>query len=94
MPKKKQKMKSSLSPETPRELHKPKPVNRRIEQTRKAPWPREESSFEQAQKAKIKGVQLKILKDEHYDKHKKADRKIGGVRGKFHPSLERTRKRT
>jgi len=94
MPKKKEKMESSLNPEISRELHKLQFANKRISQATKASWPREENSFEQAQRARMKDVQLKILKDEHYDKHKKADRKIGGVRGKFHPSLERTRKRT
>jgi len=94
MPKKREKIQPSLNPEISRELHKLRSVNQGIRQTRKAGWPREEFSFEKAQRAKIKDIQLKILKDEHYDKHKKADRKIGGVRGKFHPSLERTRKRT
>ena len=94
MPKKKEKMESPLNPEISRELHKLQLANKRISKAKKANWPREESSFEQAQRARIKDVQAKILKDEHYDKHKKADRKIGGVRGKFHPSLERTRKRT
>ena len=94
MPKKKEKKESSLNPEISRELNKPQLGNKRMSKAKKASWPREENSFEQAQRARIKDVQLKILKDEHYDKHKKADRKIGGVRGKFHPSLERTRKRT
>jgi hypothetical protein len=94
MPKKKEKKESSLNPEISRELHKLQSASRKMRQAKRAGWPREESSFEQAQRAKIKNVHLKILKDEHYDKHKKADRKIGGVRGKFHPSLERTRKRT
>jgi hypothetical protein len=91
MPKKKEKKESSLNPEVSRELQKLQSANQRA---KKAGWPREESSFEKAQRARIKNIHLKILKDEHYDKHKKADRKIGGVRGKFHPSLERTRKRT
>ncbi|MBW1741851.1 MAG: hypothetical protein JRJ47_00275 [Deltaproteobacteria bacterium] len=94
MPKKKEKMESSLNPEISRELHKLQFANKKMLQAKKASWPREECFFEQAQRARIKDVQAKILKDEHYDKHKKADRKIGGVRGKFHPSLERTRKRT
>jgi hypothetical protein len=94
MPKKKENVQSSLHPEISRELHKLQSVNRKMKRTKKAGWPREEFSFERAQRARIKDVQSKILKDEHYDKHKKADRKIGGVRGKFHPSLERTRKRT
>jgi hypothetical protein len=94
MPKKREKMESSLNPEISKELHKLQSVNRKTRRARRAGWPREESSFEKAQRARIKDVHLKILKDEHYDKHKKVDRKIGGVRGKFHPSLERTRKRT
>ena len=94
MPKKKEKVESSLHPEISEELDKLRSVNRKIRRAGKAGWPREEFSFEQAQRARIKDVQSKILKDEHYDKHKKANRKIGGVRGKFHPSFERTRKRT
>ncbi|MBW1858478.1 MAG: hypothetical protein JRI70_00010 [Deltaproteobacteria bacterium] len=94
MPKKKEKTESPLNPEISRELHKLQFANQRMSRAEKASRHREECSFEQAQRARIKDVQLKILKDEHYDKHKKADRKIGGVRGKFHPSLERTRKRT
>ncbi|MBW2259857.1 MAG: hypothetical protein JRF18_05335, partial [Deltaproteobacteria bacterium] len=91
MPNKKEKKESSLNPEISRELHKLQFANQRMSRAEKASRHREECSFEQAQRARIKDVQLKILKDEHYDKHKKADRKIGGVRGKFHPSLERTR---
>jgi hypothetical protein len=94
MPQKGKKTESSLNPEISRELHKLQLANQKMSQAKKANWPREECSFEQAQRARLRDVQLKILKDEHYDKHKKADRKIGGVRGKFHPSLERTRKRT
>ena len=94
MPKKKEKVESSLHPELSRELHKLRSVDRKMRRARKDGWPREECSFEQAQRARIRDVQLRIMKDDHYDKHKKANRKIGGVRGKFHPSLERTRKRT
>jgi hypothetical protein len=94
MPKKREKMESSFNPEISKELQKLRSMNRKTRKARRVGWPKEESSFEQAQRARIRNVHLKILKDEHYDKHKKADRKIGGVRGKFHPSLERTRKRT
>jgi len=50
--------------------------------------------LEQEQRARIRDIHRKILKDEDYNKQKKVQKKIGGVRGKFHPSLERTRKRT
>jgi hypothetical protein len=93
MPKKEKKTEPASRPQSTKELHEPKSVHQPKKGARKD-WPREESSFEQAQRAKMKDTQLKILKDEHYDKHKKAARKIGGVRGKFHPSLDRTRKRT
>ncbi|MDY6950896.1 MAG: hypothetical protein SWE60_05250 [Thermodesulfobacteriota bacterium] len=56
--------------------------------------PREDKVLEQLQRSKIREAQRKLLKDSDMDKHRKADKKIGGVRGKFHPSLERTRKRT
>jgi len=56
--------------------------------------PREEKVLEQLQRSKIREAERKLLKDTDIDKHRKADKKIGGVRGKFHPSLERTRKRT
>jgi hypothetical protein len=94
MSKKKEQKESSLKPEPSRKLDQVKLADKETGKPKKASRPGEERFFEQAQKARIKEVQRKILKDEHYDKHKKADRKIGGVRGKFHPSLERTRKRT
>ena len=56
--------------------------------------PREEKTKEQMQKVRMKDVQRKILKDDDFDKVRKVGKKIGGVRGKFHPSIERTRKRT
>jgi hypothetical protein len=56
--------------------------------------PMEEKVLKQLQRSKIREAERKLLKDKDVDKHRKADKKIGGVRGKFHPSLERTRKRT
>jgi len=69
MPKKKEKTESPLNPEISRELHKLQFANQRMSRAEKASRHREECSFEQAQRARIKDVQLKILKDEHYDKH-------------------------
>jgi hypothetical protein len=57
-------------------------------------WPKEEKTLEQMEKARIKSLQRRMLKGEDHDKLRKAGKKIGGVRGKFHPSLERTRKKT
>jgi len=94
MSKKKEKTESSLRPRISREIDKIKIGKPRKEQIKKDGWPREQTILEQVQRARIKNVEFKILKDEHYNKHKKADKKIGGVRGKFHPSLDRTRKRT
>lgn len=94
MSKKKEKTESSLRPRISREIDKIKigePGKGKIKKDR---WPREQKILAQVQRARIKNVEFKILKDEHYNKHKKADKKIGGVRGKFHPSLDRTRKRT
>jgi hypothetical protein len=65
-----------------------------MEKKRNDSRPKEEKTLEQTQKVRIKDLQRKILKDEDYDKVRKVGKKIGGVRGKFHPSLERTRKRT
>jgi hypothetical protein len=50
--------------------------------------------LEHLQKARMKELQRNFLKGDDYDKLRKADKKIGGVRGKFHPSIERTRKKT
>jgi hypothetical protein len=94
MSKEKGNKESSLRPEPSRELDQVKLADKKTEKLKRTSRPGEERFFEEVQKARIKEAQRKILKDEHYDKHKKADRKIGGVRGKFHPSLERTRKRT
>jgi len=94
MSKKKDKTPSSLRPEISRELDKIKLGKKKTEKVKKDSWVEEEKRLEQRQRAKMKDVQSKILKDEDYDKQKKADKKTGGVRGKFHPSLERTRKRT
>jgi len=94
MSKKKEKTKSSLRPRISREIDKTELGKQRTEKIKKDGWPREERILERLQRARIKNVEFKILKDEHYNKHKKADKKIGGVRGKFHPSLDRTRKRT
>jgi hypothetical protein len=94
MSKKKDKVESHLRPEVSRQLDKIKLAKAEAEKIKTDSWPKEEKILEQLQQARIKDVERKILKDEDYDKHKKADKKIGGVRGKFHPSLERTRKRT
>jgi hypothetical protein len=94
MSKKKDKVESFLKPEVSRELDKIKLGKQKTQKIEKSSWPREEKILEQLQRARIKEIQRKILKDEDYNKQKKADKKIGGVRGKFHPSLERTRKRT
>jgi len=94
MSKKKDKTQSSLRPEISRELDKIKLGKEKTEKVKKESWVEEEKRLEQRQRAKMKDVQRKILKDEDYDKQKKASKKTGGVRGKFHPSLERTRKRT
>lgn len=94
MSKKKDKTQSSLRPEISRELDKIKLGKEKTEKIKKESWVKEEKLLERMQKARIKDVHRKILRDEDYDKQKKASKKIGGVRGKFHPSLERTRKRT
>ena len=94
MSKKKDKTQSSLRPEISRELDKIKLGKEKTEKVKKDTWVKEEKRLEQMQRARMKDVQRKILKDEEYDKLKRASKKTGGVRGKFHPSLERTRKRT
>jgi hypothetical protein len=94
MSKKKDKTESTLRPEISRELDRIKLAKEKLEKIKTDTWPRQEKNLEQLQQARIKNVERKVLKDEDYNKHKKADKKIGGVRGKFHPSLERTRKRT
>lgn len=94
MSKKKDKTQTSLRPEISKELDKIKLSKKMTEKVKKESWVKEEKRLEQRQRAKMKDVQRKMLKDEDYDKQKKADKKTGGVRGKFHPSLERTRKRT
>ena len=94
MSKRKDKAESSLRPEISKELDRIKLAKKKAEKIRSESWPRQEKLFEQSQQARIKDVERKALKDKDYDKHRKADKKIGGVRGKFHPSLERTRKRT
>jgi hypothetical protein len=94
MSKKNDKAESSLRPEISKELDKIKLEREKVEKMKTDSWPRQEKIFEQLQEARIKDVERKALKDEDYDKHRKADKKIGGVRGKFHPSLDRTRKRT
>ncbi len=94
MTKKKEKTESSLRPEISRELKKVKQAKEETEKVKKAVRPKEERILEQMQRARVKDVERKILKDHDYDKHRKADKKIGGVRGKFRPSLDRTRKRT
>jgi hypothetical protein len=94
MSKKKDKAESSLRPEVSRELDKIKLAKKKVEKIKTDSWPRQEKIFEQFQQTRIKDIERKALKDEDSNKHRKADKKIGGVRGKFHPSLERTRKRT
>ena len=94
MSKKKDEAESYLRPEISRELDKIKLAKEEVEKIKTDSWPRQEKNLEQLQQARIKNVERKALKDEDFNKHKKADKKIGGVRGKFHPSLERTRKRT
>lgn len=94
MPKKKNKAESSLRPEISRELDRIKLAKKKLKKIKTDTWSRQEKNLEQLQRARIKDIERKVLKDEDFNKHKKADKKIGGVRGKFHPSLERTRKRT
>lgn len=94
MSKKKNKTESYLRPEISRELDRIKLAKKKLKKIKTDNWPRQEKNLEQLQRARIKDVERKVLKDEDFNKHKKADKKIGGVRGKFHPSLERTRKRT
>ncbi len=94
MSKKKDKTESLLRPEISRELDKIKLGKEKTEKVKKERWVQEEKQLEQTQRARMKDVHRKILRDEDYDKQKKASKKTGGVRGKFHPSLERTRKRT
>ncbi len=84
----------NLRPEIARELEKIRLEKEKSESIRRGNWPKEERSFEYELRAKVREAESKILKDQDYDKQRKADKKIGGVRGKFHPSLERTRKRT
>jgi hypothetical protein len=94
MTKKNDKTEPTLRPEVSRELDKIKLGKKETQRIKKDSWPREEKILEQEQRARIRDVHRKILKDEDYNKQKKVQKKIGGVRGKFHPSLERTRKRT
>ncbi|NVL91288.1 MAG: 4-alpha-glucanotransferase [Desulfobacterales bacterium] len=94
MSEKKDKTKSSLRTESSGESGKIKFGKEKTERIKRNGRPREEKMLERMQRARVKEVHRKILRDETYNKHKKADKKIGGVRGKFHPSLERTRKRT
>ena len=89
-----EKNESYLRSEITKELDKMRLHKEREERTRRREWPREEKIFEHHLKAKVREVGGKIMKDQDYDKLRKADKKLGGVRGKFHPSLERTRKRT
>ncbi|OEU49238.1 MAG: hypothetical protein BA861_00345 [Desulfobacterales bacterium S3730MH5] len=94
MSKKNDETRSPLKPEIARELDKIKVSKQEAEKLKRENRPLEEKLLEQEQRTKIKDAQHKILKDEGYNKHRKADKKIGGVRGKFRPSLDRTRKRT
>ena len=65
-----------------------------MQKTKREGWPKEDKMLEKMEKARIRSLQREILKGQDHDKLRKADKKIGGVRGKFHPSLERTRKKT
>ena len=94
MSKKRGKTDTLLKPEISRTLDQIKLSKKKTQKVDRGSWPREEKIFEQAQRARMKEIQRRIFKDEDYNKQKKAEKKIGGVRGKFHPSLERTRKRT
>jgi hypothetical protein len=94
MSKKKDKTESSLRPEVSRELDRIKFSRRNNDRLKKGGWAEEEKVLGQLQRTRIKDVERKLLKDDDIDKHRKADKKMGGVRGKFHPSLDRTRKRT
>ena len=94
MSKKKDKTESSLRPEVSRELDRIKFSRRDNNRLNKGGWAKEEKVLGQLQRTRIKDVERKLLKDDDIDKHRKADKKMGGVRGKFHPSLDRTRKRT
>jgi len=94
MSKKKDKTDPSLRPEISRGLDRGKPARKGGERFMSGGSPREEKVLEQLQRSKIREAERRLLKDTDIDKHRKADKKIGGVRGKFHPSLERTRKRT
>ena len=94
MSKKKDKAEFPLTPEVSRELDKIKLGKEATEKIRKENRPKEAKALEQLQRARARSVERKALKDEDFSKQKKADKKIGGVRGKFRPSLERTRKRT
>jgi hypothetical protein len=94
MSKKKNKTESPLRPEISKELDRIKLAKKKLKKNKTDNWPKQEKNLEQLQRARIKDVERKVLKDEDFNKHKKASKKIGGVRGKFHPSLERTRKRT
>jgi len=85
---------SYLSLEITRELDKMRLNKEYAERTKRRNWPKKEKFFEHHLKAKVRQMEGKIMKDQDYDKLRKVDKKIGGVRGKFHPSLERTRKRT
>lgn len=84
---------SYLKPEITRELDKLRLDKEEADKVKREAWPKEEKSFEYHLKTKVRDVESKLLKDQDYNKQRKADKKIGGVRGKFHPSLERTRKR-
>ena len=68
MSKKKDKTQSSLRPEISRELDKIKLGKEKTEKVKKDSWVKEEKQLEQMQRARMKDVQRKILKDEDYDK--------------------------
>jgi len=94
MSKKKDKTNPSMRPEISRGLEREKLARKDKEGYMSGGSPREQRVLEKLQRSKIREAERRLLKDKDMDKHRKADKKIGGVRGKFHPSLERTRKRT
>jgi len=75
MSKKKGKAESFLKPEVSRELDKIKLGKQKTQKIEKGSWPREEKILEQLQRARMKEIQRKILKDEDYNKQKKADKR-------------------
>ena len=88
MSKKKDKAESFLRPEISRELDKIKLAKEKVEKIKTDSWPRQEKILEQLQRSRIKHVERKALKDEDYNKRKKADKKNRRRSGEI-PSLAR-----